>query len=343
MKFLKYIAAALLLVAGLTSCEMGKEEGTVGVTTVQFAQAVIEDGFAAGVVYVPLTITADTEEAMNTCNVTAKVKVVTTGETFEGTPDLDGLTGDYRVTSLDMNFPAYDNYYDEKEPKKYFNEETQKWTKEVRMEVFITNDEVDELRFTFEIESSNTTIGEQKQCQVIVRKTATDRMSGLFSVKYDSIYWIDDAANYFDGSEYASYFPSDLSKWPWTVAYITWYKDYECFIIEGHPISSTFNGGCFYAYFDDSLGEGKERMYVYAHDYFGQWADNAWMVPSVWDSEAQAWASEDKIYIDFDVTAGTLTFPSKYGLSISMFADQAGTTYISEIFPTYQGIVFTKQ
>lgn len=180
MKFIKYIAAALLLTAALTSCETGVE-GTPGQTTVQFASAVVQDGFGAGYVYVPLTIVSDSEAGMNSCDVQAKVKVVVTGEEYEGTHDIDGNGGDYSVTSFDVNFPPYDKYFDKKEPEKYFDEESQKWVKEVYMEVKILNSEVDELRFSFEIESATTTIGEQKQCKVVLEKTTRDRLCGNYT------------------------------------------------------------------------------------------------------------------------------------------------------------------
>ena len=346
MKFLKYITASFLLVVGLSSCEMGGESGTVGTTTVQFANAVVEDGFGAGVVYIPLTITADTEEAMNTCSVQAKVKVVTTGEQYEGAADTDGLSGDYRITSLDVNFPAYDNYYDEKNPQKYYNEETRKWTKEVRMEAFIINEDLDELRFTLEIESvsEGVTLGENKQCKVVLVKTTRDRLCGLYDVSYKEAYWINDPADrYFAGTSYESYFPADASKYTWTGIQIIWEPTYSCFIIASDHFLTQLFGAYFYGYYDETT----ERMYLYNHEPIGFWDKDAGhcMFHSLWNSTTESWVEDKVVYLTFDVEAGTLSLPEEYALGIEMFqSDESFSVgaYVGEIIPAYEGLVFTK-
>lgn len=320
MKYIKYIAAALLLTAGLASCESGEGEsnGTPGNTTVQFANAVVNDGFGAGYVYVPLTIESDTEEGMNSCAVQAKLKVVTTGEAFEGTPDLDGKSGgDYRVTSLDVNFPAYENYYNKKEPKKYYDEDRDKWVKQVQMEVKILNSEVDELRFSFEIESATTTIGEQKQCTVVLEKNARDRMCG----------------NYTLTTSIGTY--SDVN--------VSWSNDYTCFEI--YPFAD-WAYTPLYTYYD----EESESMYAYPAEPIMWYNPDANQLIytafySTWGQEAKQ-LYNDYVMIDFDVVAGTLTFPADLIYLIAVYECDAAlspVTYLGRLSEAHTNMVLTKE
>ena len=333
MKFLKYITASLLLVVGLASCEMGIESGTVGTTTVQFANAVIEEGFGAGTIYIPLTITADTEEAMNSCNVTAKVKVVTTGEQYEGQADTNGLSGDYRITSLDVNFPAYGNYYDEKEPKKYYDEESGKWVKQAKMEVMILNDTPDELCFTLEIESSNTTIGENKQCKVVLVKTTRDRLCGKFR----------GTATIKDYDEKGAYFEEEIT-WPETV--IAWDGEYKIFTITvfaewEYPYPT-------YAYW----AEGTETMYMYPADPMVMYDDTTMIYSgffTTWTAEiAGRTFAEDVVILDYDIENGTITFPDDLYFSFVVCPFDPASympsgDMIGRFTSAYTGAVLTKK
>lgn len=289
MKYIKYFAAALVLVASLASCSVFEDAGDPGNTTVQFAQAVVEDGFGAGVVYVPLTITADTEKAMNSCDVKATLKVVETGAKFEGKPDVDGINGDYRVTSLDVNFPAYDSYYNDKEPEKYKDPETGKYVKTVYVEVLIINDTPEELNFTFEIESATTTIGEQKQCKVVLVKSTRDRMCGNFVLTCDQVT---------DG----------------LATTVAWDNQYECFEIE---ISSVASGLPLYTYYD----EENECMLAFPYEalaYANAERTIVWFSSFYTDWENKTFA-DDYVVITFDATSGTLTFPEDLGFIFTAY------------------------
>lgn len=187
MKFIKYLAIALLCGAtlSLSSCEL--QEGSVGVTTVQFADAVYETSFGVGTFYLPLIITADNEADMNTADVQAKLVVVEDYQPAEGVKaakhDLTGIAadgGDYRITSLDVNFPDYPGYFDKKQPKKYYNEDLGKWVKEVYVEVMILNTEPDAMEFKLVIESATTTIGAVKECVVTIAKAPQDLLCGAW-------------------------------------------------------------------------------------------------------------------------------------------------------------------
>lgn len=331
MKYLKYIAAALLLVAGLTACESG-EEGVPGNTTVQFASAIVEDGFGAGYVYVPLTIESDTEAGMNSCSVQAKLKVITTGEQYEGAPDTDGLSGDYRVTSLDVNFPAYDNYYDKKEPKKYFDEAKNKWVKQVQMEVKIINTAVEELRFSFEIESATTTIGEQKQCTVVLTKSTRDRMCGTYNVSFTDKAWYDGT----DPSEYP------LDKYNWTKAQISYNSAGYFEIATDHALGAYT---LFYAYYDkDNVGENYMIFYPQEAIIWYDSANMQLLFQGFYDAVANAWAS-DYVLAEFDVEAGTITFPENMAFRTPIYVVNESYTpqeFVYDFTPGFKGLVFTK-
>lgn len=333
MKYIKYIAAALLLTASLASCDTdGVESGTPGNTTVQFAAAEVKDGFGAGVVYVPLTIESDTEEGMNSCSVQAKLKIVTTGEQFEGTPDLDGLTGDYRITSLDMNFPAYDNYYDKNEPEKYKDPETGKWVKQVNVEVFITNSEPEVMCFTLEIESSNTTIGEQNQCKVVLEKSTRDRMCGLYNVTFDDKAW-------YDGSDPNEY---PLNNYTWTKAQISYNSKGYFEIATDHALGAyTY----FYAYYDkDNVGEN--YMIFYPQEAIMWYSSSAMQLlfQGFYDTVKAAWAS-DYVLAEFDVDKGTITFPEEMAFRTPIYVvdeNYSPLEFVYDFTPGFKGLVFTK-
>lgn len=330
MKYIKYIAAALLLVAGLSSCSVFESEGEPGNTTVQFAQAEVNEGFGAGMVRVPLTITADSENAMNSCDVKATLKVVETGDQFEGTPDLDGLSGDFRITSLNVNFPAYDSYYNEKEPDKYKDPETGKYVKTVYVEVMIINDEPEKMVFTLEIDSATTTIGEQKQCIVVLEKTTRDRICGLYNVEYQSRAWVDEEITD-DVAETGDF----------TKAQIVWNSEGYFQILTDHFLTQQF-GATFYAWYDAE----QEQMYFLAHEILGYLDEAAtqWLFHSWWNTNTSAWA-EDDVYTVFDADAGTITFPENMAVSLSVFNvddNHNPTTLLVEMCPAYKGLKFTK-
>lgn len=328
MKYIKYFAAALLLTIGLASCELGEGGGTPGKTTVQFAQAVVEEGFGAGTFYVPLTIESDTKEGMNSCSVQAKVKVVTTGEANEGTPDLDGLSGDYRVTSLDINFPAFSNYYNEKLPEEY-KTESGKWVKTVYMEVMILNDKPELMNFTFEIESATTTIGEQKQCRVELSKGPRDRLCGTYTgVGTTNIYTAGD---------------TEQQK-TWT-SKISWNAQYSCF--EFDALGDWVDGA--YAYWD----EGTQTMYMYSWEPI-MWYSSAdsLMIYSAFytklnkDEKAFDLATDEIVVLEYDIEAGTIKFPEDLILAFAVYQtnEEYAPVAFYGYFPSgYKGITLTKK
>lgn len=178
MKFIKYLAIALLFGASLSSCETQD----AGQTTVEFADAVYKTSFGVGTFYVPMIITADNEADMNGSSMQAQLKVVEdyqpSADAVLGRPDVDGLSGDIRITSLDANFPAYSDYYDKKEPKKYYDEELGKWVKQVGVEVEILNQEPDVMEFKLAIESATTNIGTVNECVIRIEKGPQDMLCG---------------------------------------------------------------------------------------------------------------------------------------------------------------------
>lgn len=334
MKFIKYIAAALLLTAGIASCTPGGEgSGTPGKTTVQFAQAEVAGGYGAGYVNIPITITADSEQDMNSCNVTVKVKPVITGEEYEGVHDETGKpgAGDYAITSFNLNFPAYSNYYNEKEPEKYFDETTQKWTKTVNLELKIVNNDSDEMRVTFEIEESNTTIGEQKQCHVVLKKTTRDRMCGMFAVAYDSIDW-------YDGTDPEEY---PLTEYAWNAVMISWDNDYEEFVVMadfGLPLFAKYDGA------DEDGNNGDMIFHPKQPLGLADQAGTAAFVLELWDATTEDWAT-DWVRTEFDVEKGTITFPENIVLRFFLYTLDSEFNLIEkqyEVLPGYKGIEFTK-
>lgn len=352
MKFIKYIAAALLLTVGFASCNNGGDDmgdGTVGKTTVQFAQAEYTSGYGTGMVKVPVTITADKEEDMNSCNVSVKVKPVITGEEYEGTHNETGLSsdGDYAVTSWNLNFPAYAKYFDKKDPTKYYDEATQKWTKTVNLEVKIMNTQSDELHITFEIESvtEGVTIGENRQCKVVLEKTVMDRLGGMYGVTYDEAVWLFGADNRFfkDDPDLGEYFPADVANYAWTALQIVpLHNDKtgtDYFGLASDNMLYEVFGIPFYAYFDPSV----EKMCLASKDvlaYLDE-AGTIGVVSAIYDVTKNEWATDDMIYLDFDVETGVITLPTDYAFSVSIFGLETGT-FMGEMTPAYKGLKFTK-
>ena len=333
MKFIKYIAAALLLTVGFASCNNGGDDmgdGTVGKTTVQFAQAEYESGYGTGMVKVPVTITADKEEDMNSCNVSVKIKPVITGEEYEGTHDETGKpgAGDYAVTSWNLNFPAYANYYDKKDPTKYYDEATQKWTKTVNLEVKIVNSESDELHINFEIESvtEGVTIGENKQCKVVLKKTTRDRMCGVFTVSYDEIAWYDDT----DPEKYP------VEGYAWTAIETSWYIEADCFLMMadlGIPL---------WAYYDAAT----EQMFFYPEELLTlvDQTNNIAVASMMWDTDKEA-VVEDNVYTEWNMEEGTITFPENIAIRFQLYsldAEMKPVECLGDALPGYKGVKFTK-
>lgn len=363
MKFLKYIAAAILLVAGLASCNGdGEKGGTVGKTTVQFSNAEVKSDFVNGVVYVPISITADTEADMNSCAVQLKVKTIPVGGQFEGRADVD-----YLITSCDLNIPSYNSYYDEKDPKKYYNEETQKWTREVKVEVVIGNTKPDEIHFGLEIESATTEIGAQKQCSVIIKKSNRDRFCTLYSVTYEGApFWIGDDEeknpSVADHKDYGKYFNTDATKYAWSQAQIIWVNEYDAFAIVGDNLLTNFNI-YYWAYYDDTDLDGDPetddgRMYFIKEETLSGWdwenidddddtndvAISA-LVMNLYDTEASDWVTERRTYWEYDKTKGTLSIPANLAFTVSehkVINNQDIGEYIGNAIPAYKGVVFTK-
>lgn len=352
MKFIKYIAAALLLTVGFASCNNGGDDmgdGTVGKTTVQFAQTEYTSGYGTGMVKVPVTITADKEEDMNSCNVLVKIKPVITGEDYEGTHNETGLPsdGDYAVTSWDLNFPAYAKYFDKKDPTKYYDEATKKWTKTVNLEVKIMNTQSDELHINFEIESvtEGVTIGENKQCKVVLHKTVLDRLGGMYSVTYDEAVWLFGADNRFlkDDPDLGELFPADVANYAWTALQIVPLHDDQTgtdyFGLASDNILYELAEIPFYAYFDPSV----EKMCFASKDllaYLDE-AKTIGVVSAIYDVTKEEWATEDMIYLDFDVETGVITLPADYAFSVSIFGMETGD-FMGEMTPAYKGLKFTK-
>ena len=334
MKFIKYIAAALLLTMGFVSCDtFAEEDGTPGQTTVQFAQAEIPSDYGSGYINIPLTITSDTEEGMNSCNVSVKIKPVVTGEPFEGKHNETGKKGDgeYIITTFDLNFPAYDKYYDEKDPKKYYDEETKKWTKTVNLELKIVNTEPDDIRATFEIESSTTTIGEQKQCRVVLTKSDRDRMCGTFAVSYTDSAW-------YDGTDEAEY---PVEKYAWTEVSIRWETTSECFVCASEK------GHVLYGYYDAETKRMQfaplELLAPATEDY------TVFLVSQMYDATTEATSTEWRVNTEFkyDDESTTITFPENIVVRFGLWVvdptnDYDLVEYMYDGLPGYKGVVFTK-
>lgn len=207
MKYIKYLAIVLFAGALMTSCG---EEVNVGQTTVQFADAVAKGGFGSGYVYVPIAINGANADAMNTSDVTVKIKVDNTYSNPNAVIGVEDV--DYRITSYDMVFR--NNYEIEEEAK------DQPFSKSVGVEIQVLNIEPEVMEFKLVIESSNTQIGEQKECVVRLEKGPADRLCGEWFASYDSLY-----PDWSDRVDFTGPFKTNFA----------WVAEYGYFDINPHP------------------------------------------------------------------------------------------------------------
>ena len=152
-KYIKNLAVVLLAALAMTSCgTFGK--GTVGDTTVYFSREVVEDGFSAGFVYVPIRM--DIGNEANTADVNVTVEVLDVKNAVEDT--------DFMVTSKDLVFrPGVDS---------------------IALEIRVIPN-VDEFDLQLGLSSSNTDVDEGKSvCNVHVEKNTRDRLCDTWNVTY---------------------------------------------------------------------------------------------------------------------------------------------------------------
>lgn len=197
MKFIKYIA--IMLLAGLAlSC--GESAGTVGQTTIGFADTEYEDFFAAGRIYVPvaLAIEGDVEANANTADVQAKIRVI---DTDNCTENVDGITGEFMITSYDVVFrPGFT---------------------EALIEIYVNNPaNVPSYNFTLELYDANTAMdAARSQCVVTVKQDARDAFAGEWVMTADDIVWP------FSSGAAGSYFVQNM------VYNMAWDNSYGSFIL----------------------------------------------------------------------------------------------------------------
>ena len=290
----------MVLCAGalLTSCG---EKVDLGVTTVEFAEAVHKAGFGGGYVYVPIQITADNEADMNESQVQVKVAVVEDYQpangVYAGVADTTGESGDYRITSLDMVFPAYSNYYDKDAPEKYYDTTLQKWVKTVGVEVKILNTEVEVMEFKLAIESSNTTVGTQTECVVRLEKSATDRLCGDYTATPSG----QGPFGFTDGALNVS---------------VTWNSSYGCFEIA--PFGA-WTYSPVYAYWD----EENEQMYMQPYEPLMWYSSSAMQMCYQMffgvEGNSLKLPSESVIVLETDMANGTIKFPEQYYFGVLVF------------------------
>lgn len=160
----------MLLAAATMACE---EVGTVGQTSVGFAEAAYSDSFSLGTVYIPLTIEAE-EGGENTADVELMIDVIDTDNCAEIELENGQLVnGDFMITAHDMVFRS--------------------GVKEVNIEIQIFNpDDKNEYSFTLEIVSSNTVIDQaRKQCVVTIKKDTRDTIAGTYKTTGTATQWVD--------------------------------------------------------------------------------------------------------------------------------------------------------
>lgn len=159
MKHIKLVITAVLALLALSSCETG----STGQTIVQFADTSYNDGFGAGWLYVPLTISGS---EMNTCDVDVTVQVVD----FESEYTKAQENVDFQITSYNLVF----------RPE----------VEEVALEIQLMETDPmklpDIMEFKLEIVSSNTNIGANKECLVHLEKTTADRLCGSWYLSYEA-------------------------------------------------------------------------------------------------------------------------------------------------------------
>ncbi len=322
MKSIKYLVAALLVGSIFTSC--GEPAGTVGQTTVQFDAAEMESSFGAEYVKVPITIFGANADAMNTADVNVKVKI---DETYTGSSegvyvakeDITGKPedgGDIRVTSYDLVFR---NNYDiaDEDKKKPFD-------KTIYVEVLLLNKAPEIMEFKVVIESSNTTIGDIKECVVRLEKGATDRLCGTYTVTDNG------------GSPFSVDDPNFTTT-------ISWNVEYNCFEILPF-VDWTY--APIMAYFDEET----EEMYMLPYEPI-MWYDQAAMQMcfsmffSVSGSSI-AVAKDQRIVLDYDIEKGTIKFPMNYNFGVLVFTCDEGynpQSLVGYFTGCDSGFVFTKK
>lgn len=303
----------MVLFAGalMTSCG---EKVEVGQTTVEFAQATAKSGFGGGYLYVPIAISGENAAAMNTSDVTVKIKV---DDTYTNPNAVVGVEDvDYRITSYDLKF--INNYEIPEEDK------DKEFTKTVGVEIMILNTEPEVMEFKLAIESCNTTLGTQTECVVRLEKSATDRLCGTYRVEPT-------VASPFDGEVAAAF---DVQ--------ITWNGDYDCFEI------APFDGWTYspiYAYWD----EESESMYMLPYEPL-MWYDSASMLMCyqmffvVEGGTAVPVSSE--VILDVDMDKGTITFPEDTYFGVLVFSCDAGynpTSLYGRFTSACAGYVMTKK
>ena len=152
-KYTKYLTMMLLGALALTSCD-SFNKGTVGDTTVYFSHEVVEDGFSAGFVYVPIRM--DMGNEANTADVNVTVEVLDVQNAVEDT--------DFMVTSKELVFrPGVDS---------------------VSLEIRVIPN-VDEFDLQLGLASANTDIDAQKKvCNVHIEKNTRDRLCDTWNVNF---------------------------------------------------------------------------------------------------------------------------------------------------------------
>lgn len=314
MKCIKYLVAALTLGATLVSCS-GVEEpvGTVGQTIVQFESETVNGGFGSGYIYVPITIFGANAAAMNTADVNVKVRldetytstengVVVAKEDLTGAPDENGVMGDIRITSKDMVFINNYNIADDDKDKPF--------KKNVGVEIMIVNTKAAILEFKLVIESSNTQIGDIRECVVRLEKSLTDELCGEYKVS---------------------------GGWDST---ITWNASYECFEI--FPFES-WTYSPIYAYWDPEINE----MYMLPYEPL-MWyssADMQMCYSLFWTAEGSL-CGDERVVLNYDIVNGTIKFPEDLALQIYVCVCDEGYNPVSGVgyfTNKYAGLVMTKK
>lgn len=207
MKYIKYLAMVLFAGALMTSCG---EKVEVGQTTVEFAQATAKSGFGGGYLYVPIAISGENAAAMNSSDVTVKIKV---DDTYTNPNAVIGVEDvDYRITSYDLKF--INNYEIPEEDK------DKEFTKTVGVEIMILNTEPEVMEFKLAIESCNTNLGTQTECVVRLEKSPADRLCGSWYASYDSLY-----PDWDDRQDFTGPFLTNF----------TWNSQYGYYDINPHP------------------------------------------------------------------------------------------------------------
>lgn len=152
-KYIKNLTMVLLAALVMTSCDE-VNKGTVGDTTVYFSNELIEEGFSAGFVYVPVRLDAGSEA--NSADVKVTIEVL---DVQNATEDVEFL-----ITSKELVFrPGVDS---------------------VALEVKVIP-QVDQFDLRLGIASANTNVDQsRKECTLHVEKNTRDRLCDAWSVEY---------------------------------------------------------------------------------------------------------------------------------------------------------------